>query len=96
MQGINAKDHQALLATFNKFEQMATIAEDYISSEDNLKTREGVAELHSIYNDFKQMMQQLQYCVQQYEDRRRSVQSRLNRSIRQMNSKVQARKRYLK
>lgn len=96
MQGISAKEHQLIMANFNKYEQMAMIARGKISDEEDTKTREGIAELRKIHTDFQRLLREMHTCVKDYENRRKSLQSVMHRCIREMNSEVEKKERYLK
>ena len=88
MQGINARDHQSLLAIFQKFEQMALIAKSKISIEDDNKAREEMQELKNMYYKFKILFSELDQCTKDYDVKRRSVQRILNKNIRKMQPEI--------
>jgi hypothetical protein len=92
MRGISAKEHEQLLDAFRKFELLVSEARVKMNLEDNIKTREGVAELSSSYRHFRFLLSELELCTKEYEKRRKTVQNILYKSIRKMNTEMRKNK----
>lgn len=95
MQGISAREHQFLLEAFQRFEQMALIVENKISTEEDSKAREGMAELKNMYHRFKILFSELDQCTKEYEVKRKLVQRILSKSIRKMNPEIRKKNPYI-
>lgn len=88
MQGIHAKDHKILMEVFKKFEQLQIAVPDKISSEENAKIKEGMAEVMMLYVRFQELFHELGQCTKRYERQKKILQSNMYRNIRKMNSVV--------
>jgi len=84
MQGINSKEHRILLTAFRKFEYMSKIAVEKIENEEDAETRKAMQELDVLYDRFQILLAELEKCTRDYELKKKSVRSMINRSIRKL------------
>lgn len=88
MQGINAKEHQNVIEAYRKFEELVKIVENKLPQEEDNKTRKGMEEIRSLYFKFCSLLSELNHCTQQYEKKKKVVQSRMYKNIRKMSSEL--------
>lgn len=88
MQGINAKEHQNVIEAYRKFEELVKIVENKLPQDEDNKTRKGIEELRNLYFKFHSLLNDLSHCTQQYEQRKKIVQSGMFKSIRKMKSQL--------
>jgi uncharacterized protein YfbU (UPF0304 family) len=84
MQGINSSEHRILLAAFRKFEQMSVISSNKIEEEEGINTRLAMEELDALYDKFQILFAELEKCTKQYELKKKSTRSIINRSLRKL------------
>lgn len=84
MQGINSKEHRILLAAFRKFEYMSKMADEKTEEEEDAETRKAMQELDVLYDKFQILFAELEKCTRDYEIKKKSVRSMINRSIRKL------------
>ncbi|MBF4517002.1 hypothetical protein IRZ71_11630 [Flavobacterium sp. ANB] len=89
MQGINSREHRILAAAFEKFENMSLIAQDVLEESEDLQTRKGMAELDRLYERFQLLYNELEKCIKEYEGKKKTVRSTINRSNRKLISELQ-------
>lgn len=84
MQGISSTEHRILLASFRKFEHMSKIVGDRIETADDANMRKNMEELDALYDKFQILFAQLERCTKDYELKKKSTRSMINRSIRKL------------
>lgn len=84
MQGINSSEHRILLAAFRKFEYMATISKNKIEESEDANTRRAMNELDALYDKFQILFVELKKCSEDYEIKKKSTRSIINKSIRKL------------
>lgn len=84
MQGINSKEHRILLTAFRKFEYMSKMADEKIEEEEDAETRKAMKELDMLYDRFQVLFAELEKCTRDYELKKKSVRSMINRSLRKL------------
>ncbi|WP_264537462.1 hypothetical protein [Flavobacterium sp. N1736] len=84
MQGISSTEHRILLAAFRKFEYMSKIAGDQIEETEDAKTRKAMEELDLLYDKFQLLFGELERCTKDYELKKKSTRSIINRSTRKL------------
>ena len=89
MQGISAREHENIVATFKKFEELSHVFKNSVSFEEDLDTRKNMAELTDIYNRFRMLLSELEVCTKEYTRQKKSVQSMMYKRIRKMKSEMQ-------
>jgi hypothetical protein len=84
MQGISSAEHRILLAAFRKFEYMSKIAGDKIGETEDAKTRKAMEELDLLYDKFQILFGELEKCTRDYELKKKSTRSIINKNIRKL------------
>jgi DNA anti-recombination protein RmuC len=84
MQGINSKEHRILLAAFLKFEYLSKMAGEKTEEQEDAETRKAMQELDMLYDRFQVLFAELDKCTKDYELKKKSVRSMINRSIRKV------------
>lgn len=84
MQGINSKEHRILLTAFRKFEYMSKMSGEKTENEEDAETRKAMKELDELYDKFQILLAELEKCTRDYELKKKSVRSMINRSIRKL------------
>lgn len=92
MQGINGKEHQALIESYKKFEELTDLVKYLINEEDERHTKEGIKEVRLLYLKFQTLLKELESCTKTYEFKKKSLQSILGKNIRKMNSELKRKK----
>lgn len=89
MQGINSREHQVLAAAFDKFEYMSKIAKIKLEESDYSDTQKAMEELNALYGRFQLLYNELEKCIKDYEKKKKTVRSIINRSNRKLISELQ-------
>lgn len=84
MQGINSKEHRILLTAFRKFEYISKMSGENTENEEDAETRKAMQELDELYDRFQILLAELEKCTRDYELKKKSVRSMINRSIRKL------------
>jgi hypothetical protein len=84
MQGINSKEHRILLTAFRKFEYMSKMLSENIETTEDTETRKAMKELDMLYDRFQVLFAELEKCTKDYELKKKSVRSMINRSVRKL------------
>lgn len=84
MQGINSSEHRILLAAFRKFEHMAAISKNRMEESEDENTRKAMQELDALYDKFQILFVELKKCTEDYESKKKSTRSIINKSIRKL------------
>lgn len=84
MQGINSKEHRLLLTAFRKFEYMSKMTGKKIEEDEDAGTRKAMQELDALYDKFQVLFVELEKCTKEYEVKKKSARSMINRSIRKL------------
>jgi len=84
MQGINSKEHRILLTAFRKFEYISKMSGENTENEEDAETRRAMKELDELYDKFQVVFAELEKCTKDYEGKKKSVRSMINRSIRKL------------
>ncbi|QOG00695.1 hypothetical protein [Flavobacterium sp. MDT1-60] len=84
MQGINSSEHRILLAAFRKFEQMSAISRNKVEENEDANTRRAMEELDALYDKFQILFAELENCAKQYELKKKSTRSIINRCLRKL------------
>ncbi|RKR04958.1 hypothetical protein C8C83_4290 [Flavobacterium sp. 90] len=84
MQGINSSEHRILLAAFRKFEYMASISKNKMEENEDANTRKAMKELDALYDKFQVLFVELKKCSDDYEIKKKSTRSIINKSIRKL------------
>lgn len=84
MQGINSSEHRILLAAFRKFEQLSATSRNKIEENDTANTQRAMEELDALYDKFQILLAELDKCTKQYELKKKSTRSIINRNLRKL------------
>lgn len=88
MQGINSREHRILSEAFDKFESMSLITQDVLEESEDAVTRKGMAELDRLYERFQLLYNELEKCIKDYESKKKTVRTTINRSNRKLISEL--------
>lgn len=89
MQGISAKEHENIVATFRKFEELSLGFKHSAPLEEDILTYKNMTELTAIYNRFRVLLSELEVCTKEYTRQKKSVQSMMYKRIRKMKGEMQ-------
>ncbi|SNR48573.1 hypothetical protein SAMN04487979_107166 [Flavobacterium sp. ov086] len=84
MQGINSSEHRILLDAFRKFEHMSVISKNKIEESEDANTRKAMQELDELYDKFQGLFVELKKCSKDYELKKKSTRSIINKSLRKL------------
>jgi len=87
MQGISAKEHEKMLANYQRFEELTRAVNSTVLAED-IKTRGNIVKLRETYNRFCSLLSELEQCTKEYGKQKKAVQSIMYKRIRTMNSEL--------
>ncbi len=84
MQGINSSEHRILLTAFRKFEQLSATSSNKIEENETANAQRAMEELDALYDKFQVLLAELEKCTKQYELKKKSTRSIINRSLRKL------------
>lgn len=88
MQGIDSREYRILAAAFDKLESVSNNTTSKLEESDYSNTKKNMEELDALYFRFQSLCSELGKCIQEYEVKKKTLRSLINKSNRKLVSEL--------